>query len=98
MNFRIGNGVDIHQLVENSPFILGGVKIKSDFGIKGHSDGDVLFHAIVDAILGALALGDIGEHFPSEDNRWENANSKSFLEYTYTVSYTHLTLPTICRV
>ena len=83
MAVRIGQGIDAHQLEEGTPLIIGGVSIPYSKGSKGHSDGDVLFHSIVDAILGALALGDIGEHFPSEDNRWENANSKSFLEYAY---------------
>ena len=81
MNFRIGNGVDIHQLVENSPFILGGVKIKSDFGIKGHSDGDIVIHSIVDSLLGALALGDIGTFYPS-NKKWQNCNSEFFLKDT----------------
>ena len=83
MAVRIGQGIDAHQLEEGTPLIIGGVSIPYPKGSKGHSDGDVLFHAIVDAILGALALGDIGEHFPSEDNRWENADSKSFLKHTY---------------
>ena len=83
MGVRIGQGIDAHQLEEGTPLIIGGVSIPYSKGSKGHSDGDVLFHSIVDAILGALALGDIGEHFPSEDNRWDNANSKSFLEHVY---------------
>ena len=83
MAVRIGQGIDAHQLEEGTPLIIGGVSIPYSKGSKGHSDGDVLFHSIVDAILGALVLGDIGEHFPSEDNRWENVNSKSFLEYTH---------------
>ncbi len=72
---RIGFGVDVHQLVENRPFILGGVQIDSEKGILGHSDADVLLHAISDAILGALALGDIGEHFPNTDKSIEGINS-----------------------
>ena len=83
MSVRIGKGIDAHQLVEGTPLIIGGVSIPYSKGSKGHSDGDVLFHAIVDSILGALALGDIGEHFPSEDNIWKNANSKTFLEHAY---------------
>ena len=83
MAVRIGQGIDVHQLEEGTPLIIGGVSIPCSKGSKGHSDGDVLFHAIVDAILGALALGDIGKYFPTEDIRWENANSKSFLEHTY---------------
>ena len=83
MAVRIGQGIDAHQLEEGTPLIIGGVSIPHSKGSKGHSDGDVLFHAIVDAILGALALGDIGEHFPSEDDMWKNANSKLFLEHSY---------------
>ena len=61
---RIGNGYDVHQLAENRDFVLGGVKIPHDKGLLGHSDADVLVHAIMDALLGAAALGDIGKHFP----------------------------------
>ena len=78
---RIGQGVDAHQLVAGTPLIIGGVSIPFSNGSKGHSDGDVLYHAIVDAILGALALGDIGQHFPSDDERWRNAASRKFLEH-----------------
>ena len=78
MQFKIGNGIDIHQLKENIPFIIGGIKIESEFGIDGHSDGDILLHAIVDALLGALAIGDIGTFYPSND-KWKNSNSKFFL-------------------
>ena len=81
MQYLIGNGVDVHQLEEGIPLVIGGVSIPSTKGSKGHSDGDVLFHAIVDAILGSLALGDIGKHFPSENPRWKNAASKIFLEH-----------------
>jgi len=66
---RIGNGIDIHQLEAGTPLIIGGVSIPFHKGSKGHSDGDVLFHAMVDAFLGSLALGDIGMRFPSSDNR-----------------------------
>ena len=83
LNYRIGQGFDTHRLKENIPLIIGGVAIPYHMGSKGHSDGDVLFHALVDAILGALAQGDIGEHFPSDGPRWKNANSKLFLKYTY---------------
>ena len=79
-NFRIGHGYDIHQLVESHPLIICGVHIESPMGSIGHSDGDVGYHAICDAILGALALGDLGTHFPSSDNRWEDANSAIFLQ------------------
>lgn len=78
--FRIGFGNDIHRLVEGKPLILGGVKIESELGAVGHSDADALLHAITDAILGALALGDIGSHFSDKDERWKNADSFVFLE------------------
>lgn len=76
---RIGFGNDIHRLVENRPLILGGVLIESDLGAEGHSDADALLHAATDAILGALALGDIGAHFSDKDARWKNADSRLFL-------------------
>ena len=79
--FRIGFGSDIHRLALDRPLILGGVRIKSDLGAEGHSDADALSHAITDAILGALALGDIGTHFPSSDERWRNAESFVFLRF-----------------
>ena len=78
---RIGQGVDAHQLVAGTPLVIGGISIPFPSGSKGHSDGDVLYHAIVDAILGALALGDIGQHFPSDDERWRDAPSRKFLEH-----------------
>ncbi|HRH41010.1 MAG TPA: 2-C-methyl-D-erythritol 2,4-cyclodiphosphate synthase [Pyrinomonadaceae bacterium] len=77
--FRIGFGNDIHRLVEGKPLILGGILIPSEKGAEGHSDADVLLHAVTDAILGALALGDIGSHFSDKDERWKNANSLIFL-------------------
>ena len=82
MNIRVGHGVDIHQLKDNIPLILAGINIKSNFGIIGHSDGDVVIHAVVDSILGALSKGDIGTFFPSNDNRWKNENSSIFLDHT----------------
>ena len=78
---RIGFGSDIHRLVTDRPLILGGVRIESDLGADGHSDADALTHAITDAILGALALGDIGTHFPPTDERWRNAESFVFLRF-----------------
>ena len=78
---RIGYGSDIHRLVEGRPLVLGGVAIESDFGAEGHSDADALTHAITDAILGALAEGDIGTHFPNSDERWANAESFVFLRF-----------------
>ncbi|MBC7901417.1 MAG: 2-C-methyl-D-erythritol 2,4-cyclodiphosphate synthase [Saprospiraceae bacterium] len=79
--FRIGFGNDIHLLVKGKPLILGGVDIESDLGAEGHSDADALTHAITDAILGALALGDIGKHFSDAEERWKNAESFVFLRY-----------------
>ena len=79
--FRTGLGWDTHRLVPGRPLMLGGVKIDAPFGCEGHSDGDVLAHAITDAMLGAAALGDIGQHFPDTDPRWKNAGSLQFLVY-----------------
>ena len=79
--FRIGYGNDIHRLVTGRPLILGGVPIESDLGAEGHSDADALTHAITDVIFGALALGDIGTHFPNSDERWANAESFVFLRF-----------------
>ena len=75
MNLRIGHGYDIHRLVGGRPLILGGVTIDHPLGLDGHSDADVLVHALMDALLGALALGDIGCHFPPDDPQWRGANS-----------------------
>ncbi len=80
--FRIGFGNDIHRLEKGAPLILGGVFIASDFGAVGHSDADALTHAVTDAILGALALGDIGSHFSDKDERWRGADSFVFLRHT----------------
>lgn len=77
--FRIGFGNDIHRLESSKPLILGGVEIESELGAVGHSDADALLHAVTDALLGALALGDIGTHFSDKDERWKNADSKIFL-------------------
>ena len=79
MKIRVGHGLDIHQLVPGKPLTLGGVIIQSKLGILGHSDGDVIIHALVDALLGSLALGDIGTYFPSKDKEWKNAKSEKFL-------------------
>ncbi|HEX9963291.1 MAG TPA: 2-C-methyl-D-erythritol 2,4-cyclodiphosphate synthase [Pyrinomonadaceae bacterium] len=81
--FRIGFGNDIHRLVKNKPLILGGVSIPCEMGAEGHSDADALLHAVTDAILGALALGDIGSHFSDRDERWRNSDSEVFLRYTF---------------
>ena len=79
---RIGNGYDMHRLVAGRPLILGGVKLihPEGLGLDGHSDADVLTHAIMDAILGALSLGDIGKYFPPDDAKWKNADSLILLE------------------
>jgi 2-C-methyl-D-erythritol 2,4-cyclodiphosphate synthase len=79
--FRSGIGWDVHRLASGRRLILGGVEIPSEFGLEGHSDADVLSHAITDAILGAAALGDIGMHFPDTDPRWADANSLDFLRH-----------------
>jgi len=81
-NFRIGSGVDIHQLVEGRSLMIGGVHIKSDKGALGHSDADVLLHAICDALLGATNLRDIGFHFPDTDSKYKDIDSKKLLSGT----------------
>ncbi|HVF64394.1 MAG TPA: 2-C-methyl-D-erythritol 2,4-cyclodiphosphate synthase [Casimicrobiaceae bacterium] len=78
---RIGNGVDVHRLVAGRPLVIGGVTIPFDRGLDGHSDADVLLHAIADAILGALALGDLGTHFPDSDAQWKGADSRRLLRH-----------------
>ncbi len=80
--YRIGEGYDVHRLVEGRDLILGGVKVPYEKGLLGHSDADVLTHAIMDALLGALALGDIGKHFPDTDEKFKGANSLSLLRTT----------------
>ncbi|MEK9771069.1 MAG: 2-C-methyl-D-erythritol 2,4-cyclodiphosphate synthase [Nitrosomonadales bacterium] len=76
---KIGHGFDVHAFVENRDFIIGGVKIDFHLGLSGHSDADVLIHAICDSILGALSMGDIGKHFPDTDMKYKNINSREFL-------------------
>ncbi len=83
MSYRIGFGIDFHQLVEGRDLWLGGVKIPYSKGALGHSDADVLLHAICDALLGALNLGDIGVHFPDTDASYKNIDSKILLQETY---------------
>jgi 2-C-methyl-D-erythritol 2,4-cyclodiphosphate synthase len=78
---RTGLGWDVHRIAAGRALILGGVTIPSDFGLEGHSDADILLHAITDAILGAAALGDIGMHFPDHDPRWKGAESAQFLAH-----------------
>jgi 2-C-methyl-D-erythritol 2,4-cyclodiphosphate synthase len=83
MSYRIGSGMDVHQLVSGRPLWLGGVQVPHHKGALGHSDADVLLHAICDALLGALALGDIGTHFPDTDAAYKNIDSKILLQKTY---------------
>jgi 2-C-methyl-D-erythritol 2,4-cyclodiphosphate synthase len=83
MTIRIGSGYDVHAFVPNRPLILGGVTIPYELGLAGHSDADAVIHAVVDALLGAAALGDIGQHFPSHDARWKDQPSTVFLDYTF---------------
>ena len=77
--FRTGVGYDIHRLVPDRPLVLGGVRFDSPVGLDGHSDADVVLHAVADAVLGAAALGDIGHHFPPDDVRWAGADSRELL-------------------
>jgi 2-C-methyl-D-erythritol 2,4-cyclodiphosphate synthase len=79
--FRIGQGWDTHRTEVGRPLILGGINIPSEFGLAGHSDADVLFHAVTDALLGSLGLGDIGMHFPDTAAEWKGANSEKFLRH-----------------
>ncbi len=77
---RIGHGYDVHRLVENRPLVLGGVEIEYEYGLLGHSDADVLVHAIMDSIIGALAIGDIGKHFPDSDEEYLGISSIELLK------------------
>jgi 2-C-methyl-D-erythritol 2,4-cyclodiphosphate synthase len=81
MTLRIGSGYDVHAFAPNRPLVLGGVTIPYELGLAGHSDADAVIHAVVDALLGAAALGDIGQHFPSSDPRWKDQPSSVFLDY-----------------
>jgi 2-C-methyl-D-erythritol 2,4-cyclodiphosphate synthase len=81
IDLRTGQGWDVHRLTPGRPLILGGITIPAEFGLEGHSDADVLSHAITDALLGAAALGDIGMHFPDTDPRWKGADSLQFLAH-----------------
>lgn len=83
---RVGQGFDVHQLVEGRPCIIGGVTIPYEKGLLGHSDADVLLHAVTDAILGALGLGDIGKHFPDTDEAFKDADSLKLLERVWTLA------------
>jgi len=82
MSYRIGTGIDFHRLVEGRDLMLGGVNVPHTKGVLGHSDADVLLHAICDALLGALALGDIGTHFPDTDEQYKDVDSKLLLQQT----------------
>jgi 2-C-methyl-D-erythritol 2,4-cyclodiphosphate synthase len=86
LNFRVGQGWDSHQIAAGRPLILGGVSIPSDFGLVGHSDADVLAHAITDAIFGAICAGDIGMHFSDTDPKWRGAGSLQFLRHACDVA------------
>jgi 2-C-methyl-D-erythritol 2,4-cyclodiphosphate synthase len=81
MSMRIGSGFDVHALVAGRRLVIGGVTIPHERGLEGHSDADVLLHAVCDAILGALALGDLGAHFPDADPRWKDADSRTLLRH-----------------
>ena len=85
MNIRVGFGYDIHELKDGIPFRLGGITITHDKGLKGHSDADVLIHALCDALLGACNLGDIGQHFPDTDSRFKGVDSKELLKEVVTL-------------
>ena len=80
---RVGLGYDVHKLVEGRKLIIGGVNVPHEKGLLGHSDADVLIHAVMDSILGALALGDIGKHFPDTDEKYKGADSMKLLEFVY---------------
>ncbi len=81
VSIRIGQGFDVHAFGEGDHVVLGGVRIAHDRGIVAHSDGDVVLHALCDALLGALALGDLGRHFPPSDPQWKGADSRAFLRH-----------------
>ncbi len=89
MSTRVGFGYDIHRLVPGRPLCLGGVRVPFEKGLLGHSDGDAACHALADAILGAAALGDLGDHFPSGDPAWENASGVRLLEETRKIGAAH---------
>ncbi|HVQ28015.1 MAG TPA: 2-C-methyl-D-erythritol 2,4-cyclodiphosphate synthase [Vicinamibacteria bacterium] len=80
MSHRVGHGFDTHRLVAGRSLLLGGINVPFDRGLEGHSDGDCVLHAVCDALLGAAAAGDLGQHFPSADPRWKGASSRLFVE------------------
>ncbi|MGH8061371.1 MAG: 2-C-methyl-D-erythritol 2,4-cyclodiphosphate synthase [Pseudoxanthomonas sp.] len=81
LNIRIGQGIDVHAFAPGDHVMLGGIRVPHDQGVEAHSDGDVVIHALCDAMLGALALGDIGRHFPPSDPQWKDADSRAFLRH-----------------
>jgi 2-C-methyl-D-erythritol 2,4-cyclodiphosphate synthase len=83
---RIGTGYDLHRLVEGRPLVLGGVAVPAEKGLAGHSDADALAHALTDAVLGAIARGDIGRHFPDTDPRWKGASSMAMLAHAVSLA------------
>lgn len=87
--FRVGHGFDVHALVVGRPCIIGGVNIPYERGLDGHSDADVLLHAICDALLGAAALGDIGKHFPPSDMRYKGIDSRNLLRHVVALLHSH---------
>jgi 2-C-methyl-D-erythritol 2,4-cyclodiphosphate synthase len=89
MTMRIGSGYDVHAFAPNRPLVLGGTTIPYELGLDGHSDADAVIHAVVDALLGAAALGDIGQHFPSSDVRWKDQPSAVFLDYVLALLHQH---------
>ncbi len=89
MSERSGIGYDSHRLEAGRPLVLGGVRVESDLGLAGHSDADVLTHAVIDALLGAAALGDIGQHFPDTDDRWKGADTMHLLSEVCTFLEDH---------
>lgn len=82
---RVGIGFDVHQLKPHRPLVLGGIQIPFELGLDGHSDADVILHAVMDAMLGALALGDIGKHFPNSDERFRGADSQELLRHVWSL-------------
>ena len=89
MTMRIGFGYDVHAFATGRPLMLGGVTIPFERGLSGHSDADAVIHAVVDALLGAASLGDIGQHFPSSDPQWKNRPSAVFLDFTWSLLCQH---------
>lgn len=89
MDIRIGNGFDVHAVCSGDHVMLCGIKIPCSFSLAGHSDADVGLHALTDAILGALCLGDIGQHFPPNDPRWKGADSAQFLKHAARLAHEH---------